>query len=97
MQIYYTKYFENNNCFTSIAKKTNSNIKLSPKHYTDYISYTNTNTFFLTPTELESKQKIKNSCWMEHGKTFCNIFMTGAQREKIPGFASKKTKQKTFD
>ena len=40
-----------NNYFTSIAKKTNSNIKLSPKHYTDYLSYTNTNTFFLTPTD----------------------------------------------
>ena len=36
---------------TSIAKKTNSNIKFSPKHYTDYLYYTNTNTFFLTPTD----------------------------------------------
>ena len=40
-----------NNYFTSIAKKTNSNIKFSPKDYTDYLSYTNTNTFFLTPTD----------------------------------------------
>ena len=24
-----------NNCFTSIAKKTNSNIEFSPKHYTN--------------------------------------------------------------
>ena len=40
-----------NNYFTSIAKKTNSNIKFSPKHYTDYLSHTNTNTFFLTPTD----------------------------------------------
>ena len=40
-----------NNYFTSIAKKTNSNIKFSPKHYTDYLSYSNTNTFFLTPTD----------------------------------------------
>ena len=40
-----------NNYFTSIAKKTNSNMKLSPKHFTDYLSYTNTNTFFLTPTD----------------------------------------------
>ena len=40
-----------NNYFTSIAKKTNSNIKFSPKHCTDYLSYTNTNTFFLTPTD----------------------------------------------
>ena len=40
-----------NNYFTSTAKKTNSNIKFSPKHYTDYLSYTNTNTFFLTPTD----------------------------------------------
>ena len=40
-----------NNFFTSIAKKTNSNIKFSPKHYTDHLSYTNTNTFFLTLTD----------------------------------------------
>ena len=39
------------NYFTSIAKKTNSNIKFSPKHYTDYQSYSNTNTFFLTTTD----------------------------------------------
>ena len=36
---------------TSIAEKTKSNIKFSPKHYTDYLSSTNTNTFFLTPTD----------------------------------------------
>ena len=35
-----------NNIFISISKKTNSNIKYSPKHYTDYLSYANTNTFF---------------------------------------------------
>ena len=40
-----------NNYFSYIAKKINSNIKLSPKHYTDYLSYTNINTFFLTPTD----------------------------------------------
>ena len=40
-----------NNYFASIAKKTNSNIKFSPKYYTDYLSYTNTNTFFMTPTD----------------------------------------------
>ena len=40
-----------NNCFTSIAEKTKSNIKFSPRHYTDYLSSTNTNTFFLTPTD----------------------------------------------
>ena len=40
-----------NNYFYSIAKKTNSNIKFSPKHYTDYLSYSNTNTLFLTPTD----------------------------------------------
>ena len=40
-----------NNYFTSIAEKTKSNIKFSPKHYTDYLSSTNTNTFFLTPTD----------------------------------------------
>ena len=39
------------NYFTSIAKQTNSNIKFSRKHYRDYLSYTNTNTFFLTPTD----------------------------------------------
>ena len=36
-----------NNYFTSIAKKTNSNIKFSPKHYTDYLSYTNKKNLFL--------------------------------------------------
>ena len=40
-----------NNYFFSIAEKTKSNIKFSPKHYTDYLSSTNTNTFFLTPTD----------------------------------------------
>ena len=40
-----------NNYFTFRAKKTNSNTKFSPKHYTDYLSYTNVNTFFLTPTD----------------------------------------------
>ena len=40
-----------NNYYTCIAKKTNSNIKSSPKHYTDYLSYTKTSTFFLTPTD----------------------------------------------
>ena len=28
-----------NNYFTFIAKKTNSNIKFSPKHYANYLSY----------------------------------------------------------
>ena len=40
-----------NNYFTSIAKKTNSNIKFSRKHYVDQLSYSNTNTFLLTPTD----------------------------------------------
>ena len=40
-----------NNYFTSIAEKTKSNIKFFPKHYTDYLSNTNTNTFLLTPTD----------------------------------------------
>ena len=40
-----------NNYFTSIAKKTNSNIEFSPEHYKEYLSYSNTNTFFLTPTD----------------------------------------------
>ena len=46
---------------------------------------------------LESRPKAKNSCWIEHEKTFCNIFITYVHREKIPGFASEKAKQKTFD
>ena len=40
-----------NNYFTSGAKKTNSNIKFSSKHYIYYPSYTNINTFFLAPTD----------------------------------------------
>ena len=40
-----------NNYFTSIAEKSKSHIKFSPKHYTDYLSNTNTNTFFLTPSD----------------------------------------------
>ena len=40
-----------NNYFTSVAKKTNPNINFSPNYYTDYLSYTNTNTFFLTPPD----------------------------------------------
>ena len=44
---------------------------------------------------LESIPKIKNSCWKEHGKTFCNIFVTDIHMEKIAGFA-KKTKKKNF-
>ena len=40
-----------NNYFTSIAKKKDSNIKFSPKYYTDYLSCTSTNTFFLGPTD----------------------------------------------
>ena len=39
-----------NNYFTSIAEKTKSNIKFLSIHYADYLSNTNTNTFFLTPT-----------------------------------------------
>ena len=40
-----------NNYFTSIAGKMKSNIKFSPKHYLDYLSNTNINTIFLTPTD----------------------------------------------
>ena len=40
-----------NNYLTSRAKKRNSNIKCSPKHYTDDLCYTYTNTLFLTPTD----------------------------------------------
>ena len=39
---------------------------------------------------LESRPKIKNSCWMELRKTFCNIFVTNVHGEKIPGFVFKK-------
>ena len=39
------------NYFTSIAEKTQSNIKFLSEHYTDYVSTTNTKTFFLTPTD----------------------------------------------
>ena len=45
---------------------------------------------------LESRPKVENSCWMEHGKNFCNIFVTNIHRKKIPGFASKKTKLSHF-
>ena len=34
---------------------------------------------------------------MEHGKTFCSIYVTEIHRENIPGFASSKSKEKTFD
>ena len=50
-----------NNYFTSIANKTNSNIKVSPKHYTEYLSYTNTNIFFLTPTDKKEISFITSS------------------------------------
>ena len=50
-----------NNYFTSVAKKTNSNTKLSLKHYTDYLSYRNTNTFFLTPTDKNERSFIISS------------------------------------
>ena len=33
---------------------------------------------------------------MDHGKTFCNIFESDVHGKEIPGFAPKKTKQKTF-
>ena len=45
---------------------------------------------------LESRPKIKKSCWMDHGKTFCNIFVSDVHGKEIPGFAPKKAKQKTF-
>ena len=47
--------------------------------------------------EQKSRPKIKNSRWMESGETFCKISVTEVYSEKIPGFASQKTKQKTFD
>ena len=58
-----------NSYFSSIAKKTSSSIKFSPKHYTDYLSHTNTKTFFLTATEkneiyfiISSLDSHKSSC-----------------------------------
>ena len=50
-----------NNYFTSIAVKTKSNIKFLPKHYTDYLSYTNTNTFLLTLTDKNELYLITSS------------------------------------
>ena len=49
-----------NSYFTSIAEKRNPNIKFSPKHYTDYVSHTNINTFFLTPTDENEISFIKS-------------------------------------
>ena len=40
-----------NNYFSSVAQKTKSNIKCFTKHYSDYLSNTNTNAFFLPPTD----------------------------------------------
>ena len=40
-----------NNYLTFIAKKANSNIKFSLKNYANYLSYLNTNIFFLTSTD----------------------------------------------
>ena len=58
-----------NSYFSSIATKTRYSIKFSPKHYTDYLSYTNTKTFFLTATEkneiyfiISSQDSHKSSC-----------------------------------
>ena len=58
-----------NSYFSSIAKKTRSSIKFSPKHCTDYLFYTNTKTFFLTATEkneiyfiISSLDSHKSSC-----------------------------------
>ena len=51
-----------NNYFTAIAKKTNTNIKFSSKHYTHYLSYTNSNIFFfLTSTDKIEKYLIISS------------------------------------
>ena len=40
-----------NNYFTAITENTKSHIKVSPQHYTDYLSNANTNTFFSTLTD----------------------------------------------
>ena len=50
-----------NNYFFSIAEKTKSNIKFSPKYYTDYLSNISTNTFFLTPTDKNEISSIISS------------------------------------
>lgn len=47
--------------------------------------------------EQKSRLKIKNSCWMEYGKTFWKTFVTDVYSKRIPGFASQETKHKTFD
>ena len=40
-----------NSYLTSIPENTKSNIKFSPKHYTEYLTNTNANAFFLTPSD----------------------------------------------
>ena len=40
-----------NSNLTSIPENTKSNIKFSPKHYTEYLANTNANAFFLTPSD----------------------------------------------
>ena len=72
-------------CHSIFSRKTNQRNKVLV-----HVSYT-------YHAYLESRSKIKHSCWMEHGKTFCNIFVTDIHRENIPGFASNKSKEKTFD
>ena len=69
-------------CHSIFSRQTNQRKKLLVHVSYPYHAY------------LESRPEIKNSCWIEHGKTFCNIFLTDVHREKITGFFSKKTKKK---
>ena len=71
-------------CHSIFSRQTNQRNKLLVHVSYPYHAY------------LESRPEIKHSCWIEHGKTFCNIFVTDVHREKITGFVSKKTKKK-FD
>ena len=69
-------------CHSIFSRQTNQRNKLLVHVSYPYHAY------------LESRPEIKNSCWIEHGKTFCNISVTDVHREKITGFVSKKTKKK---
>ena len=47
-----------NKSLTTIAKKIESNIVQTPKHYTDYLTNPSEKTFFLTPTSPEEVEDI---------------------------------------
>ena len=67
-----------NNYFTSVAEKMKSNIKFSPKHHADYLSNTNTNTFFLTLTDKTEISFIISSLdsYKSSGPNTCKNFKT---------------------